>query len=189
MGGIGEILYCGCDDSNHKGQEGHEIILATFSFFIEDNKFLKFKNRKNCRAGDKEQVEENARTWMRDAARDYRFTALTREEAVYDSNIPLALPTLVARYMEDCPYDIDGLRVYIDGNLNRKNKDAILEELSGIERVGIENVVKKRHGKKRIRPRTITCPKVLWAADIWANLIYRQGVENNLRHPKRVVLE
>lgn len=187
MGGAG-LLYCGCDDSNHKGQEGHEIILSAFSFFHEDGKFQTFKNRKNCHSYERDQITEDARMWMRDAARDYRFVTLNREEAIYDSNIPLALPSLVARYMNDCPYEIAGIRIYTDGNLERRNKDAILEKLSCFEDVKVENVIKKRNGRKRTRPRTITCPKVLWAADIWANLIYREGVKNNLRHPKRIVL-
>lgn len=188
MGGLGNLLYCGCDDSNHKGQEGHEIILATFSFSSGDGKFLKFKNRKNCRSYEKDEIFNSACLWMKDAVRDYRFATLSREEAVYDSNIPLALPTLVVRYLEKCPYDVDGLRIFIDGNLNRRNKDAILEKLSGVGDVRVENVVKKRHGKGRTRPRTITCPKVLWAADVWANMVYRQGVQNNFRHPKRIIV-
>jgi len=199
MGDLGGVLYCGCDDSNHKGKEGHEIILAAFSFYPGDEKFQEFKNRKCCRRAERERIYIDARKWMKDTIRDYRFVSIEREDARFDSNIPIVLPDLIRGYMKDCPYDVQNLRVFIDGEFgvykegeNSKEKigrkEMIVREFPDFPNIKVRSVVKKRIGKKKKRAKILYCPKVVRGADIWANMVYRQGVQDNLAHPKRIVI-
>jgi hypothetical protein len=188
---LGDVLYIGADDSNHKGIGGHEIVLATFSFFSGDEKYCDFKNRKNCRRPDRERAYVNARKWMKDTARDYRFASIDRERAVFDSNIPWVLPTLVKSYLEDCPYNVENLRIYIDGYLSKDGREDISSSLSHFPDMKIRAVIKKKVGKAKNKPRIIYCPKVLWGADIWANMIFQQSKEDPesiLRHPNRIII-
>ena len=183
---MGGVLLCGCDDSNHKGKEGHEIVLATFSLFPGDGVFQEFRNRRNCRPREREKIYTDARMWMKDNVRDYRFAALDREKNNLDLNVPWVFPLLIRNYLESCPYDIECIRAYVDGPFGAGGKKNILEAFPDIERMTVESVVKKSSGKGK-KARVLECPKVLWGADVWANIIYNDGVQSNLGHAKRVV--
>jgi len=188
MGGLGGIVYCACDDSNHKGEEGHEIVLATFSFFPGDGKFQTFKNRRNCRPDTRKGIYADARRWMKDTVRDYRFVAISREEFNMELNVPWVFPLLIKGYLEDCPYDVENIRAYVDGPFGKDGKKNILEQFPDFKDMRVGSIVKKSVGRKKNKPRMLKCPKVLWGADIWANIIYNEGVESNLVHPKRIVI-
>jgi len=188
MGGLGKMLWCGCDDSNHKGQEGHEIILATFSIFNGDGAYRDFRNRKRCRPDSVVELYSDAKKWMKDNVRDYRFAAIERERAVMDSNIPWVLPTLVRDYLESCPYDIENMALIIDGHVGGPDRKTLKAEFPEFPDMRVSSVIKRGPKGKSSRPKTLHCPKVLWAADIWANMIYREGVRKNIESPKRVVI-
>lgn len=189
MGRLGNTLWCAADDSNHKGKAGYEINLAAFSFSPKDGKYDDFRNRKNCRSGERAKIYEDARKWMRDTARDYRFAALSRERAVMSSNISWVLPTLIKKYLEHCRHEPETLQIFIDGRVGGDERADIKRNLSGLFlKVGICSVIKGRVGKGRRHPRILHCPKILWAADIWANMMYQEGDRANLNHPKRVII-
>ena len=182
------MLYCGCDDSNHKGRRGDEIILATFSLFNGDGKYQNFRNRVSCRPNERRKIYTEARKWMKDTIRDYRFASIDRDRAVMDSNIPWVFPTLLRDYLDSSIYDVEDIHVYIDGRLGLDNKESILAEFQDFPDMTIKPIVKGRVGRGKNKPRRLNCPKVLWAADIWANMIHRGEGGDILTHDKRVVI-
>jgi hypothetical protein len=188
MGNLGKMLWCGCDDSNHKGQEGHEIILATFSVFNDDGVYKDFRNRKRCRPEDVSQLYSDARRWMKDVGRDYRFAAIERDRAVMSSNIPWVLPTLVRSYLANCQYNIENMALIIDGSVGGPDRKRLKAEFPEFPDLRVRSVIKKSPRNSHSRPRILRCPKVLWTADIWANMVYREGVQKNIESPKRVAI-
>ena len=189
MRDIGSILYCACDDSNNKGKVGHEIILATFSFWKGDNVYNDFKNRRNCRSGDRERIFFDSKRWMKDNIRDYRFAAITHDELSDELDIPWVLPFLINGYLKKCPYVVDDIRVYIDGPFGDGGEKKILDGVPNFPNMKVKSIIKKSIGRKKRKPRMLHFPKILWGADIWANIVYNQGVESNIRDPRRIIIE
>lgn len=194
MSTLYNLLCCGCDDSNHnesniygrRDLDGYEINLATFSLFGDDGEYRKFKNRRNCRDLERDKIYIDVDKWMGAVGRDYRFIAIESKQAMMDSNIPWTFPILLRNYLNSVPYNFKNIRVYIDGRLEKDDKKNILSYFPDFPNMKVCTIVKKRVGK--VMPKVLKCPKVLWAADILANKIWRLGEEKLLTHEKRVAI-
>ncbi|MEI6058807.1 MAG: hypothetical protein WCP89_03480 [archaeon] len=191
---MGRILYVGGDDSNHAGDAPPgEFLVATFSFDKEDSLVMPFPNRRDY---------AKFMDWIRYPGRDYRFVVRKTEHHRHSClNLPAVMPTLIERFIVDEKnlygdsegYEpVDQLNVYLDGYLNGSAKACLRDDLRGlrgIQRVVVDNFIKKKtraNGDVSKRP---VCPRVVWMADVLANQLYVQnrGTIKLAGDPKMVV--
>ena len=172
-------LFVGGDDSNHAGETQGEIIVATFSSLQGDSKVRRHPNRRNL---------EGAERWMKKEGRDYRFTLLTHEGAArYAQNVPETMPLLINSYLQDHPeLEVDTLKIYIDGRLTTRNKRMLRGGNSSIGAVVVDNFLKKRKNSKGRTEKRPRCPAVVWAADHYSHLLYKEEFGQLTSHDKFV---
>lgn len=178
-------LIVGADDSNHAGTSKGEIIVATFSQIHDDSIVRTHKNVRN---------HGECNTWLKNPERDYRFTILTSEKYRHSAhNLVEIVPLLIEKFLEENDFVPKFLNIYLDGQLQKTGKDFIRRKFSkqrGIERVVVDNFIKKkkvRGGHISKRPR---CPLVVYYADVRANYLYSQKTFEELsRHTKLVNTE
>jgi len=178
---MGGVLYVGGDDSNHAGDAKGEFIVATFSLDHDDSVVRDFPNRRDMSVVDK---------WLENYGRDYLFTICTGEVYNSSQNLPNIIPTLINSYLSQTDLDINIIKVYLDGRLEGPAKRKMrnrLSELAGIEKIVVNNFIKKRKvGEKIIKG--YHCPRLIWLADNLANNLYRYSgpVSDLLNHEKMV---
>ena len=109
--GLEDTLYVGLDDSNHAGKRKGEIAVATFSFDPEDAVIKNFGKRAHKGEADE---------WLRLLGREYKFTLLAGRKFKHQhNNLPFATKILVKRFLSDFDCDINGLELFINGELSR----------------------------------------------------------------------
>ncbi len=191
---MGRILYVGGDDSNHAGEfPPGEFLVATFSLDKEDSIVIPFPNRR-----DYARFEE----WLENPGRDYRFVVRRTEHHRHSClNLPAAMPTLIEAFILDemrangntRGYDpVSQLNVYLDGYLNGAAKAVLRDDLlrvKGIQRVVVDNFIKKKTRSDGGVSKRPVCPRVVWMADVLANQLYAQnrGTIRLAGHEKMVV--
>ncbi len=157
------VLYVGGDDSNHAGTSKGEIIVSTFSFLREDSIVNRFKNTRDYQSTVK---------WLNNENRDYRYSALTSEKYRHSSqNLVEVIPKMVTKYLLEEKLHPGKLNIYLDGRLERGAKQAIrdfLFEYTCIEKIVVDNFIKKNLNKKGRIEKHPLCPAVVYHADVLA---------------------
>ncbi len=168
-----ERLIVGADDSNHAGTSKGEIIVATFSFLTEDSIVRRFPNVRDF---------ESTEFWLSSPNRDYRYALLTAERYRHSSqNLVEVVPLLLKEYLDERDLMVKNLKIFLDGRLAMSNRRRMREEFlkfRGIEGVVVDNFTKKKPtptGKTEKHPQ---CPAVVYHADILANRLYHEALEN-----------
>ena len=176
---MAETLCVGMDDSNHAGTTKGEIILATFSFSLEDSVVRTFKNNRDS---------EYALGWIseQDKRRDYRFTLLFDEEARRRStNLVYTAPLLIRNFIKDHPEtEVDSLKLYLDGPLSLQSKRYLKHEFRDFSDFVVGNFIKKRVNRVGRTMKRPICPPLVYVADIYANRMFYESLNNCLQHPK-----
>lgn len=177
---MGNVLYVGGDDSNHAGDAKGEFIVAAFSLKHEDSLVKGYPNRRN---------NQVVSSWL-ESGGDYRFAICAGKKYNGSQNLPLVVPSLIKAYIEQVDFDVEVLKVYLDGRLDggfRSNMRKELLGIRGLEKVVVDNFIKKRIvGKKTVKG--YCCPKVVWLADSLANELYNySGPVSDLLVDERMV--
>lgn len=177
---MNDVLYVGGDDSNHAGDAKGEFIVATFSLKYEDSIVKIFPNRRN---------NQEVNSWLEEGG-DYRFTICTGEVYKSSQNLPKVIPILIEKYLHQTDLKIRIVKTYLDGRLEGEAKKEMrkdLLEIEGIEKVVINNFIKKRRIKKVVK-KGYYCPRLVWLADTLANNLYGYDgpVSDLLNHSKMV---
>jgi hypothetical protein len=148
-------LIVGLDDSNHAAKRSGEIIVAAFSFDLEDEEVKKFGKRANY---------NEALEWLNESKRDYRFTILRAKKFRYlHTNLPHTAEQLIQNYIETNNLKLKKISIFFDGEIqNYQVKN--LKNLFNNYEIEIKNFIKTRG--------IHVCPKVIYMADILANTIY-----------------
>jgi len=158
------ILYVGGDDSNHAGTAKGEIMVGTFSFLKEDSIVQNFKNRRDY---------QKTLRWLENPSRDYRLTALVLEKYRHSSqNLVEIIPKLTEKYILNKKLNIEQINIYLDGRLNRGSRNQIrnfFRERLGIEKVVVDNFLKKNKNKNGKVEKHPFCPPLVYHADVLAN--------------------
>ncbi len=175
-----DTLIVGLDDSNHAGTAKGEIVVATFSYLPEDSIVRRWRNRR-----DRSQVGG----WLKDPRRDFLFMILSAEKYRHSPlNLPTVAPEMIGRFVSlyGAPKT---LKVYFDGHLTsnaKKEVRARLSGISGIERITLDNFIKKHNHASGFSKRPF-CPAVVYCADTIANYLYSQTTSQELlEHPKLI---
>jgi hypothetical protein len=167
-----ETLVVGLDDSNHAGISKGEIVAATFSLVKEDGIVRDFPNSRSKSGLEK---------WLSSESRDYRFDILNAE--IYrhsNQNLVSCAPELIKKYLEDESLFPKELKVYLDGRLERGLRDYLRQQFfgfHGIERVIVDNFIKKRTNSQGRISKRPHCPAVVYYADILAHNLYKKSFE------------
>lgn len=168
-----EHLIVGADDSNHAGTAKGEIIVAVFSFLPEDSLVKKFPNTRNFK---------NTELWLDSPNRDYRYAILTAKKYRHSSqNLAEIVPLLIKEYLEEKDFYLKKLSVFLDGRLAIGNRGIIREIFfgyRGIEKIIIDNFIKKKQLLKGKVEKHPECPAVVYYADNLANYLYSATLEN-----------
>ncbi len=174
-----ETLYFGLDESNHASRDKKgEIVVAVVSSDREDSIVKSHINRRQ-------------NTDFLDSAEgpyDYRFAILIGEEYKHRHSSQTLVET--APYLVE-PFMHPGLRkinIYLDGVINRHQKDYLRERFSGIE-VVVGNFRKKRNHGNRMIKKSPLCPRVVYLADSLANSLYHMSSGELLSHKKFIPLK
>ena len=158
------ILYVGGDDSNHAGTTKGEIIVGTFSFLKEDSLVQNFENRRNY---------QKTLRWLENPLRDYRSTALVLEKYRHSSqNLVEIIPKLTEKYIIHKRLNLEQINIYLDGRLDRGSREQIrnfFREKLGIEKVVVDNFLKKNKNKNGRMEKHPFCPPLVYYADVIAN--------------------
>src|SRR3989344_8244569 len=159
-------LIVGADDSNHAGTSKGEIIVATFSFLLEDSVVKPFPNNRDY---------QRCLNWLKSKERDYLFSILASEKYRHSSsNLVSATPELVKAFMESRNIEDYDLKIYLDGILSKEGKNTLRNSLlgfRGIERIVIDNFIKKNINRDGFSKKPY-CPAVVYHADILAHTLY-----------------
>ena len=177
-----EVLIVGLDDSNHAGISKAEIVAAVFSHFPEDSLIKSFPNHRNF-----SELEQG----LGSPERDYRFCILTSEQYRHNSqNLVSVAPNLIKNYLEFEMIFPRELKIYFDGRLEKGGREYIRRIFSGyhgIERVIIDNFIKKNKLSSGAISKRMRCPSVVYFADVLSNNLYRNRTFEELSsHPKLV---
>ncbi|MDP2628760.1 MAG: hypothetical protein Q8P15_02600 [Nanoarchaeota archaeon] len=176
-----EVLIVGADDSNHSGISKMEIIATTFSFLNKDSIVTPFPNYRNLQGYLK---------WIENPERDYRFEILASEKYRYSStNLVKITPSLINSFLEDNDFYVKTLKIYLDGRLERDEKDFlrnIFTGRKGIEKVVVGNFIKKNKNTRGNISKRPNCPAVVYYADILAHYLYPKSFEELSQHEKLV---
>lgn len=159
-----DILYIGGDNSNHAGTTKGEIIVSTFSFLKKDSLVKRFKNRRNYSL---------TKEWLINPKRDYRLTALLSEKYRHSNqNLAEIVPKMIEGYLVEEDISPKQVEIYLDGFLKNSSKMQVkkaIKERLGIEKVLVENFIKKNKNSKGTIEKRPTCPALVYHADVLAN--------------------
>lgn len=170
-------LYIGVDDSNHAGTRKGEIILATFSYDCNDEVIQNFKNKRD---------HEIVLNWLKRESSDYRYTLLIGEYWRHRSdNLVTTAPFLIQDYLKS-KSDISSISIFIDGRLDSDGKKHLVQNYGNISDIKVLNFIKKGKDKKGHFFKHPQCPKVLYIADILANIVYHKNLDEILMSEKMV---
>jgi len=153
-----DTLIVGLDDSNHAAKTKGEIVVATFSRYLEDSLVKKYGKRANY---------SEAFEWLKN--RDYKFTILKgKRYRSQHTNLPYAAQNLITIYIDSNNIKLNSLEIHLDGEINPHQESELRNYFmkKGIENTIIRNFVK--------RYRVHNCPKVIYMADIIANQLYQE---------------
>lgn len=175
-----DVLLVGADDSNHAGTNDYgEVNAIVMSFITEDGIVRDFPNRRDFEA---------TRKWLKNSERDYRFTLLFDESYRHSSsNLVYSVPRLVEGFLEENDLNVKTIKIFLDGQLKKEGKEEIRDFFSGkrgIEKVVIDNFIKKNTGENGKKKKHITGPSVLYYADVISSMLYRTLVEASLINEK-----
>ncbi|MBI4155331.1 hypothetical protein HY498_04565 [Candidatus Woesearchaeota archaeon] len=161
---MGGLLYVGGDDSNHAGSSKGEIILATFSFCYKDSVVYEFSNKRDF---------QKAIEWMKNG-RDYRFTLLTDEKyRESSSNLVEIVPHLIWDWLiTNKDLGIEEIHLFLDGRLNGFEKRKLVNEFQDFK-FSVYNFTKKLRNKDGHISKMFREPNVVYMADVWANMFFR----------------
>ncbi|MEK6906035.1 MAG: hypothetical protein AABW81_00245 [Nanoarchaeota archaeon] len=179
-----EVLIVGGDDSNHAGDKVGEVIVAIFSHNYEDS--IVKRNLKFSRG-----YLEKTINWVNSDRRDYRFTLLTEDKYRHSSaNLVYVVPKLISNYLEDTNENPEVLKIYLDGFLSSHGKIHIKKNFPGINRMVVDNFIKKRKENGKFSKK-LECPLVVYHADILAHFLFKSttSIENFLNHSKFVLVK
>ena len=180
-----EVLVVGGDDSNHAASSPkYELNVATFSTLYEDSIVETFHNTRDY---------DLARRWIEKQERDFRFAILTKEKYAHSStNLVLVIPKIIHLYLNELDLSPENLKVYLDGRIGRGNRDYIRNYFlgkRGIQRVTVDNFIKKNpgpHGETIKRPH---CPPVVYYADVLASMLLGLSGQELFTHKKAVLID
>ncbi len=166
------VLIVGLDDSNHAGERKSEIIVATFSFVHEDSLVKKFGKRASY---------EEFQRWFSTNGIDYRFSILENKELEHvPTNIPHVAPFLIRNFLENYLFEIENIKIYLDGILRKDQKEHIKRSFQEYPNIIIDNFI-KRHSLHE-------CPNVVYMADILSHTLYHSDFQSLSESPKRVII-
>jgi len=177
------FLIVGADDSNHAGDSKGEIIVFTFSRDYEDSIVKKFKNIRN---------HEMLKNWLNYPNHDYLFGILTAEKYRHShSNLIEISSKLITAYLDYNEIYVKTLKINFDGIMDRGSRENLRKRflgVRGIEKVIVNNFIKKYRtpeGKISKRPR---CPAVVYYADVLANYLYSSKTFGELSTHEKLIL-
>ncbi len=166
-------LIVGADDSNHAGTAKGEIIVATFSFLVEDSIVRSFPNRRDPFSTSR---------WLDSPNRNYNYTILAGEEYRHScQNLVVVAPKLISSFMEHIDISTPLLFIFLDGILKKGGRDNLRKQFigfRGIERVVVDNFTKKRKSVSGRIEKHHECPSVVYHADTLANYHYVHTFED-----------
>lgn len=157
-------LVVGADDSNHAGDSKGEIIVVAFSSLKEDSIVNDFPNHRNYR---------KMAEWFENPHRDFRFTLLTTEKYRHShQNLVSIVPGMIRHYLTENSLNLNHLGIYLDGRLDIGSREFMRSQFPGIEKVVIDNFIKKGKNRKGRTAKHPRCPAAVYFADVLANHLY-----------------
>jgi len=179
------VLAVGGDDSNHSAQNPkYEINLAAFSTIPDDSIVRPFPNTRNYDA---------SRKWIGSEQRDFRFAILTKENYAHSSNnLVVVIPKIIQLYLEQTDLFPETLKIYLDGRIDggdRNHIRGLFIGKRGIERVVVDNFIKKRHGGHGETIKRPNCPAVVYHADVLASMLLGLRAQELFSHEKLVLTD
>lgn len=180
------ILGVGLDESNHGWdiKKKGEIVVATFSLYSQDFVVKPFVNRRDSKKFS---------NWTNKPYADYNFTILFKDEyrKTY-SNLLEVAPCLIKNYIEKNLKEVGEIKIYLDGRLEKGGRGILREHFlgyKGIEKVVVDNFIKKNKNKKGKISKRPLCPALVYYADICANNLFAEPFQELVRNERFVVCE
>ncbi|MFW5846638.1 MAG: hypothetical protein ACOCUU_00620 [Nanoarchaeota archaeon] len=176
-------LIVGGDDSNHTGDPKNtkgDIIVSVFSQYKEDGKVYAYPNKRDISRVDK---------WLSYPGRDYFFTRVLNHDCMRSNTVvQTQMPRLIQNYILIEDIDLNKIRCYVDGRLcgTRSDLRNKITDSTGIEKVVVDNFIKKtKNNKGNIMKRPV-CPAVVYVADTIANNLFNLSIQELIEHEKYV---
>jgi len=175
ISGLEHFCLCvGLDDSNHGGTNEGEGIVASFSFFHEDNLVRDYGASKDT---------TRVLNWLREGGnnRDMRYCILKAEHfRKTNQNLAYAAPYLVNDFLRTCSPDMKILKMYLDGAMTKESKENLRREFEPKVKSFVVNNFTKIE-------RVHYCPFVVYASHVISNRICR-GDEKFIQPDKQVIV-
>ncbi len=179
------MLSVGADDSNHAAlSPKYELNVTPFSTVYEDSLVKPFPNTRDY---------ESTRKWIADPRRDFRFGILTKEKYSHTSNnLVVVIPKIILLYLDEKDLSPETLKIYFDGRIDQGSRANIRDFFvgkRGIERVVVDNFIKKRRGPRGEIIKRPNCPAVVYHADVLASSLLGLRAQELFSHPKLVLTD